>query len=111
MVTDKKVFHLEITVTDQSKIKRRLFLNAGQAYQPAKDNIAKQQLHARIPADIIRENVWLNLQIDVQDFYDHCFPNEPQLRSIDGLVITGSCRLRKVMTMLSQLFDTTGAWL
>ena len=65
MITDKKVFHLEITVTDQHKTKRRILLNAGQSYQPAKDNIAKQQLHARIPFDIVREGVWLNLQIDV----------------------------------------------
>jgi hypothetical protein len=34
MVTDKKVFHLEITVTDNHKTKRRLFFNAGQAYSP-----------------------------------------------------------------------------
>jgi Protein of unknown function (DUF667) len=65
MVTEKKVFHLELTVTDTHKTKRRLFLNAGQSYHPHKDNIAKQQLHARIPCDLIRENIWLNLQIDV----------------------------------------------
>jgi hypothetical protein len=61
MITDKKVFHLEITVTDQAKIKRRILFNAGQAYSPHKDNIHKQQLHARIPFDLVRENVWLNL--------------------------------------------------
>lgn len=42
MVTEKKVFHLEITVSDAHKTKRRLFLNAGQSYSPVKDNIAKQ---------------------------------------------------------------------
>jgi hypothetical protein len=30
MVTEKKVFHLEITVTDQHRTKRRLLFNAGQ---------------------------------------------------------------------------------
>jgi len=61
MVTDKKLFHLEVTVTDQQKIKRRLIFSAGSAYSHSKDNIIKQPLHARIPCDMIREGVWLNL--------------------------------------------------
>ena len=107
MITDKKVFHLEITVTDQHKIKRRLFFNAGQSYSPAKDNISKQQLHARIPFDIVRDGVWMNLQLDILNFYEACFPGEPPFRSLDGIIITGACRIRKVLTMRSQLFDTT----
>jgi hypothetical protein len=61
MITDKKVFHLEITVTDNHRNKRRLFFNAGQAYSPQKDNISRQQMHARVPLDLARENVWMNL--------------------------------------------------
>ncbi len=111
MVTDKKVFHLEITVTDNTRTKRRLFLNAGQSYSPQKDNIAKSQLHARIPFDIIRDGIWMNLQLDILNFYEACFPGEPTFRSIDGIIITGACRIRKVITMRSQLFDMTGQWL
>ncbi len=61
MIADKKSFHIEITVTDQMKVKRRIVFNPGTNYSYQKDNIVKQQLHARIPCDLIRENVWLNL--------------------------------------------------
>ena len=61
MVTDKKMFHIEIAVTDQLRVKRRLTFQASAAYSYQKDNIVKQPLHARIPCDQIIDGVWLNL--------------------------------------------------
>jgi hypothetical protein len=49
----------------------------------------------------------MNLQLDILNFYEACFPGEPAFRSLDGVIITGACRIRKVLTMRSQLFDTT----
>jgi hypothetical protein len=49
----------------------------------------------------------MNLQLDILNFYEACFPGEPAFRSLDGIIITGACRIRKVLTMRSQLFDTT----
>ena len=69
-------------------------------------------MHGRIPADLIREGVWLNLQIDIYSFVETCFGN-PQhfFRSIDAIQLSGACRLRKVMTMKGQIVDNTGVWL
>jgi len=55
MVIDKKVFSVEVQVTDQQKVKRRLVFSAGVPYQYSKDNIMKQPHHARVPCDFILE--------------------------------------------------------
>ncbi|CDW78155.1 UNKNOWN [Stylonychia lemnae] len=110
MITDKKLFHIEVTVTDQQKTKRRLIFAAGSAYSYSKDNIIKQPLHARIPCDMIREGVWINLQIDIQSFVEVCF-GQMNFRSVDAIMIAGACRLRKVMTMKTQIIDNTSLWL
>eukprot|EP00347_Sterkiella_histriomuscorum_P023813 403333301 len=107
MITDKKLFNLEVTVTDQQKIKRRLIFTTGSSYSYSKDNIIKQPLHARIPfGDMLKEGVWLNLQFDIQSFVDTCF-GQINFRSIDAIQISGACRLRKIMTMKGQVVDHT----
>lgn len=53
----------------------------------------------------------MNMQLDIQNFYERCFPNEPEFRSIDGIIITGACRIRKVLTMRSQVPDAMGNWI
>ena len=62
------------------------------------------QLHARAPVTPIRRNVWLNLAIDVFAFGEQCFP-EAGWRQLDFIKLSGSCKLRRIFTMLHPLYD------
>lgn len=61
-------------------------------------------LHARVPSDMFRHSVWLNLTIDVFAFAEHSFKGV-NVRSIDFIKIAGACRIRRVFTTLQPLFD------
>ena len=62
------------------------------------------QLHARAPITPIQRNVWLNLSIDIFAFGEACFP-EAGWRQLDLIKISGSCKLRRIFTMLQPVYD------
>ena len=62
------------------------------------------QLHARVPVTPIKRNIWLNLSIDVFAFAEACFP-DCGWRQLDLIKISGSCKLRRVFTMLNPIYD------
>ena len=96
-VLDKKQFHVEVTFSDHDKSKKRLIFYSGSQYAYSKDNISRQGMHSRIPAGMILEGVWLNLQFDVQSFVESCF-DATNFRSIDAISISGPALVRRVFT-------------
>lgn len=60
-----KAFQCEFRVCDSNNTKRRLIFTHG-----AK-SIVKNQLHARIPSALFRRSIWLNLSINVKDFFEY----------------------------------------
>jgi hypothetical protein len=95
-----KNLHIEVGVTDSAKTKRRLIFHNG----AFKDTIVVHPLHARIPIAAFRRNQWINLSLDISAFAHHCFKGVI-LRSIDLIVVTASCKLRKIFTMKNPLLD------
>lgn len=95
-----KPLHIEIAISDQGKEKRRLIFHSGAASK----GIIMNHLHARIPiASFIRDQ-WLNLSIDVFAFAHYCFKGI-NIKSIDLIQLTSTCKLRKIFTMRSPLLD------
>ena len=66
--------------------------------------IVANPLHARIPIAAFRRNQWLNLSLDITAFAHHCFKGV-NIRSIDLIVVTASCKIRKIFTMKNPLMD------
>lgn len=95
-----KNLHIEVGVTDSTKTKRRLIFHNG----AFKDTIVAHPLHARIPIAAFRRNQWMNLSLDISAFAHHCFKGVV-LRSIDLIVVTASCKLRRIFTMKNPLID------
>jgi hypothetical protein len=57
-----------------------------------------------VPISAFKRNTWMNLSLDVSAFVHHCFESV-LLRSIDLIVVTASCKLRRVFTMKNPLMD------
>ena len=96
----KNQFKVEVTVTDAEKNKRRLIFHSG----GGKQDITINQFHARIPTGAFLRDVWLNLSIDIFAFSHFCFKGV-QVKSIDGISVTSQCRIRRIFTMRSPLYD------
>jgi len=94
-----KTFKIEIAVTDQEKVKRRLIFHSG-----ASKGIVLNPLHARIPSSEFKRDMWVNLSIDVFAFAHYCFKGI-NVKSIDLINITSDCKLRRIFTMRSPLYD------
>ena len=94
-----KALHIEISVTDKDKVKRRIIFHSG-----ANQSIVINPLHARVPISCFKRDQWLNLSIDVFAFAHYCFKGI-EVKSIDLIQLTSTCRLRKIFTMRSPLLD------
>ena len=99
-IPDNKPIHLEIAVTDQEKAKRRLIFHSGSGSK----GIVINPLHARIPITCFARDCWLNLSIDVFAFAHFCFKGI-EIKTIDLIQLTSTCRLRKIFTMRSPISD------
>ncbi|MFM7854407.1 MAG: hypothetical protein ACKO96_21415 [Flammeovirgaceae bacterium] len=51
-----------------------------------------------------RRNQWLNLTIDIFAFAEFCFKGV-NVRSIDFIKVAGACKIRRIFTTISPLFD------
>ena len=82
---------VELAMTDINGIKRRINITTTQGKQEIK------YFSFRYPIDNLNKGVWLFLAIDVfsfmQVFKDQTF------RSLDQIIISSSCRLRRIFTM------------
>lgn len=102
---DKRNFEVAVYFTSKDGVRRRLTFSGLKPYSYTLDNITRLPNHSRIPVAHIIEGTWMNLQINLRSFTDHCLdPNE--FRCIDIISISGFVLLKKVMLTRFQLPDS-----
>ncbi|XP_026866766.2 uncharacterized protein C3orf67 homolog isoform X1 [Electrophorus electricus] len=93
-----KDFSTELVITDQEHLKRRLYLST------VHKEFSATPLHARIPLIGLRRNIWCNLCIDLGTFTAELFRGAEFL-SLDGIVISACCKVRRIFTMRTEPVD------
>ncbi|MEE6501860.1 hypothetical protein FKM82_004340 [Ascaphus truei] len=92
-------FSAELLITDLANIKRRLYLST------VHKELSATPLHAKIPLFIIKRKVWCNLCIDLVAFTSGIFKGAV-FQSLDGIIVSANCKLRKIFTMKLKPQDT-----
>ena len=77
-----KDFAVELVMTDINNSKRRLMLSTS-----FKD-LSSTPLHAKLPLNILRRDMWLNLCFDLRSFINEMFPNQT-FKSLEEFTIGG----------------------
>ena len=72
-------------------------------FTSAVSKIDKNYFHAKIPIDVIKRGVWLNLSIDLLSFFE-LFKGQT-FRSIDNFIIGAVCKLKKIFTMRNPIAE------
>jgi hypothetical protein len=90
-------FSIEVVITDTAKNKRRL------NFTSAVNKIDKNYFHAKIPLDMVKRGVWLNLSLDLLSFFE-LFKGQT-FRSIDSFCVGAVCKLKRIFTMKSPLAE------
>ncbi|KAM6325381.1 protein CFAP20DC isoform 2-T3 [Podargus strigoides] len=96
-----KDFSTELLITDIGKIKRRLYLST--VYKA----LSATPLHAKIPLFTIKRGIWCNMCIDLVAFTSEIFRGAV-FQSLDRIIISATCKLRKIFTLKSKPRDTSG---
>ncbi|XP_066051696.1 protein CFAP20DC [Chamaea fasciata] len=94
-----KDFSTELLITDFDNIKRRLYLST------VHKELSVTPLHAKIPLFMIKRKIWCNMCIDLATFTYEIFRGA-LFQSLDGIVISANCKLRKIFTLKSKPKDT-----
>ncbi|XP_039338062.1 protein CFAP20DC isoform X7 [Mauremys reevesii] len=92
-------FSTELLVTDLGNIKRRLYLST------VHKELSITPLHAKLPLFMIKRKIWCNLCIDLVAFTSEIFRGAV-FQSLDGIIISANCKLRKIFTLKSKPQDT-----
>ncbi|KAM9593187.1 protein CFAP20DC isoform 8-T9 [Trichechus inunguis] len=93
-------FSTELLITDLGNIKRRLYLST------VHKELSSTPLHAKIPLFMIKRKIWCNLCIDLVAFTGEIFKGAV-FQSLDGIIVSANCKLRKIFTLKSKPQDTT----
>uniref|UniRef100_A0ABM5FJ76 Protein CFAP20DC isoform X2 n=1 Tax=Pogona vitticeps TaxID=103695 RepID=A0ABM5FJ76_9SAUR len=93
-------FSTELLITDLGNIKRRLYLST------IHKELSVTPLHAKIPLFMIKRKIWCNLCIDLVAFTSEIFKGAV-FQSLDGIIVSANCKLRKIFTLKSKPLDTT----
>ncbi|KAM9593181.1 protein CFAP20DC isoform 2-T3 [Trichechus inunguis] len=93
-------FGVMILITDLGNIKRRLYLST------VHKELSSTPLHAKIPLFMIKRKIWCNLCIDLVAFTGEIFKGAV-FQSLDGIIVSANCKLRKIFTLKSKPQDTT----
>ncbi|KAM9186336.1 protein CFAP20DC isoform 2-T2 [Dugong dugon] len=93
-------FSTELLITDLGNIKRRLYLST------VHKELSSTPLHAKIPLFMIKRRIWCNLCIDLVAFTSEIFKGAV-FQSLDGIIVSANCKLRKIFTLKSKPQDTT----
>ncbi|XP_058144672.1 protein CFAP20DC isoform X2 [Dasypus novemcinctus] len=93
-------FSTELLITDLGNIKRRLYLST------VHKELSSTPLHAKIPLFMIKRKIWCNLCIDLVAFTSEIFKGAV-FQSLDGIIVSANCKLRKIFTLKSKPQDTT----
>lgn len=94
-------FNVEILVSDDKRVRRRLMLST------AFKDVSTNPLHAQLPLACMLRDQWLNLCIDCAQLSADCF-RQP-FRAIEALTIAAHCTLRKVFRYRS-VGDRVDPW-
>ncbi|XP_006169203.1 uncharacterized protein C3orf67 homolog isoform X3 [Tupaia chinensis] len=86
-------------ITDLGNIKRRLYLST------VHKELSSTPLHAKIPLFMIKRKIWCNLCIDLVAFTSEIFKGAA-FQSLDGIIVSANCKLRKIFTLKSKPQDT-----
>ncbi|XP_074054946.1 protein CFAP20DC isoform X2 [Macrotis lagotis] len=86
-------------ITDLGNIKRRLYLST------VHKELSATPLHAKIPLFMIKRKIWCNLCIDLVAFTSDIFKGAV-FQSLDGIIVSANCKLRKIFTLKSKPRDT-----
>uniref|UniRef100_G3T4G1 CFAP20 domain containing n=1 Tax=Loxodonta africana TaxID=9785 RepID=G3T4G1_LOXAF len=86
-------------ITDLGNIKRRLYLST------VHKELSSTPLHAKIPLFMIKRRIWCNLCIDLVAFTSEIFKGAV-FQSLDGIIVSANCKLRKIFTLKSKPQDT-----
>ncbi|XP_032825669.2 protein CFAP20DC isoform X2 [Petromyzon marinus] len=89
---------LELLVQDLGATRRRLYLSTAQR------EVAGTQLHARLPLASLPRSVWCVLVLDLASLSSLAFPGST-FSSLEGVAISASCRLRKILTFKTAPLD------
>nr|XP_034962695.1 uncharacterized protein C3orf67 homolog isoform X5 [Zootoca vivipara] len=92
-------FSTELLITDLGNIKRRLYLST------IHKELSITPLHAKIPLFMIKRKIWCNLCIDLVAFTSEIFKGAV-FQSLDGIIVSANCKLRKIFTLKSKPLDT-----
>ncbi|XP_036286571.1 protein CFAP20DC isoform X5 [Pipistrellus kuhlii] len=92
-------FSTELLITDLGNIKRRLYLST------VHKELSSTPLHAKIPLFMIKRKIWCNLCIDLVAFTSEIFKGAV-FQSLDGIIVSANCKLRKIFTLKSKPEDT-----
>ncbi|XP_054243444.1 protein CFAP20DC [Indicator indicator] len=93
-------FSTVLMITDLGNIKRRLYLST------VRKEVSVTPLHAIIPLVMIKRKIWCNMCIDLIAFTSEIFRGAV-FQSLDGIVISANCKLRKIFTLKSKPHDTS----
>uniref|UniRef100_A0A8B9Q743 Chromosome 3 open reading frame 67 n=1 Tax=Apteryx owenii TaxID=8824 RepID=A0A8B9Q743_APTOW len=92
-------FSTELLITDLGNIKRRLYLST------VHKELSVTPLHAKIPLFMIKRKIWCNMCIDLVAFTSEIFRGAV-FQSLDGIIISANCKLRKIFTLKTKPQDT-----
>ncbi|XP_063113249.1 protein CFAP20DC isoform X2 [Cavia porcellus] len=92
-------FSTELLITDLGNIKRRLYLST------VHKELSSTPLHAKIPLFMIKRKIWCNLCVDLAAFTSEIFKGAV-FQSLDGIIVSANCKLRKIFTLKSKPPDT-----
>nr|XP_039265245.1 protein CFAP20DC-like [Styela clava] len=95
-----KDFSVELSMTDSTNSKRRLLMSTSIR------EMSITPLHAKLNLSIIIRDNWLNLCFDLVSLLSDIFLKQ-KFKSLDSIVVAGSCKIRKIFTMRNQPPDTT----
>ncbi|XP_066554017.1 protein CFAP20DC [Amia ocellicauda] len=94
-----KDFSTELMITDLGNLKRRLYLST------VHKELSATPLHAKIPLSGVKRSTWCNMCIDLGSFTTEVFKGAAFL-SLDGIIVSACCKLRKIFTMKIHPQDT-----
>ncbi|XP_046841413.1 protein CFAP20DC-like isoform X2 [Xenia sp. Carnegie-2017] len=93
-------FSFEVTITDHTQNKRRIFFSSN-----LKD-ASVTPLHAKFPLNCIKHGFWLNMCLDLESLVKNTFHGST-CRSLEGFTVTANCRLKRVFTLRSPPMDNS----
>lgn len=92
-------FAIELGIVDISCNKRRILLSTSQR------GVQSTPLHAKVPLNIIKRGMWLNLCIDLVSLVSDLWKGQT-FKAVDSVCVTATCQLRKIFSMKRPPYET-----